>query len=92
VVERAPEEEARYWKEQVEGLRASNRELQRLVLKLVETLPFEAVRTLWESPEGSTPAARSVLDSWRETIELARSDVVTELKLLWQRAPRRESD
>jgi len=92
VVERTSEEEARYWKEQAEELLSSNRELQTLVLKMLETLPFETVRKVWESPEGSTAAARSVLDGWEETISLARSDVATEMKLLWQRALRRESD
>jgi hypothetical protein len=92
MVERSPEDEARHWKEQAEKLLASNRELQKLVLKMIETLPFEAVRKVWESPEGSTAAARSVLEGWKETAELSRSDAATELKLLWERAPDRESD
>ncbi len=71
-------------------MRALVRELSARQAELVALLPLEAALALATGSSADAPAAFR-LESWNETITMTRADVRTEMALLWQRLPSRES-
>lgn len=71
-------------------LRDHARELSGRLAALVAVLPREAALALarGESEDG---AALFRLAEWKETIEITRADIASEMELLWKRLPPRES-
>lgn len=72
------------------ALRALVRELSARCAATVATLPLDAALAVARGCEPGS-AAPFRLDHWQESIDLARTDVPSELALLWRRLPSRES-
>lgn len=71
-------------------LRALVRDLSARQAAAVSALPLEAALALARGGDASLePPFR--LEHWRETIEMTRADVASEMALLWKRLPPRES-
>lgn len=72
------------------ALRALVRELSAKCAAAIATLPIDAAFAV---AHGSEPGAAAPfrLDHWHESTDLARTDVHSELALLWRRLPSREN-
>jgi hypothetical protein len=83
--------------DELERLRREAAELRELVRALsarmeqvVAALPLDAALALARGDAADADPPLS-LGPWRESIEMTRADVFTELDLLWKRVPPRES-
>jgi hypothetical protein len=72
------------------GLRDLVRELSAALARAVSGMPLEGALAAARSGDAD-PDPPLNLESWRETIEMTRADVATEMDLLWKRLPPRES-
>jgi hypothetical protein len=75
---------------ELEELRALVRELSARLASLVSVLPLDAALALARGEDAAAEGPFRLAD-WRESIELTRADVESEMKLLWKRLPPRES-
>jgi hypothetical protein len=72
-------------------LRALVRALSGRLAALVAVLPRDAALVLARGDAEGAGGAPLRLTGWRETIEVTRSDIASEMDLLWKRLPPRES-
>jgi hypothetical protein len=76
-------------KKEAAELRSLVRALSASLARAAAALPLEATLALARGGEaGLDPPFR--LEHWNETVEMTRTDVPTEITLLWRRLPPRE--
>ncbi|HMA29310.1 MAG TPA: hypothetical protein VKS23_05555 [Thermoanaerobaculia bacterium] len=90
MVDAAGDSDAEKLRREAEELRALVRALSARLAALVAILPAGAAVGLahGEREEAGAPFR---LTEWRETIEVTRADIASEMDLLWKRVPPRES-
>ena len=85
---RVEDDEIRDLRAEAEELRLVIGRLRARLLALARVLPFESLDLLEKSPEeigGLAAGGWDIFEGWEETITLVKSDVETEMRLLWAR-------
>ncbi len=75
------------WQAEADELRLVVGRLRARLVALAKVVPIEALDLLEKSPEELAGSVGSwdIFEGWDETTALVKSDVETELKLLWAR-------